>query len=122
VSAKRLSIGARQYQLSAVERDGQWIATALREDGGERFGTDCAAMSEHEAIERLERWLQWQDEHQAALDDLQRAERVYQRTIAGSAFASPVEGPSPIEIQKESLGEVERARVRLDEIRARRPE
>ena len=45
----------------------------------------------------------------------------YHRTIAGSAFANPSEGPSAIELQKESLEAVEAARIRLDEIRARRP-
>jgi len=69
-----------------------------------------------------ERWLEWQREHAAALEALQQAQRAYHRTIAGSAFASPTEGPSPIEMQKESLDAVEAARVRLDEIRARQPE
>ena len=61
-------------------------------------------------------------EHTAALEALQQAERAYHRTIAGSAFASPTEGPSAIEVQKESLDAVESARVRLDEIRGRRPQ
>ena len=69
-----------------------------------------------------ERWLEWQREHTAALEALQQAQRAYHRTIAGSAFASPTEGPSPVEMQKESLDAVEAARVRLDEIRARQPE
>jgi hypothetical protein len=69
-----------------------------------------------------ERWLEWQREHAAALESLQQAQRAYHRTIAGSAFASPTEGPSPVEMQKESLDAVEAARVRLDEIRARQPE
>ena len=69
-----------------------------------------------------ERWLEWQREHAAALEVLQQAQRAYHRTIAGSAFASPTEGPSPVEMQKESLDAVEAARVRLDEIRARQPE
>ena len=68
-----------------------------------------------------ERWLEWQREHTAALEALQQAQRAYHRTIAGSAFASPTEGPSAIELQKESLDAVEAARVRLDEIRGRRP-
>jgi hypothetical protein len=71
--------------------------------------------------ERSEPWLAWQREHAAALEALQQAQRAYHRTIAGSAFASPTEGPSAIELQKESLDAVEAARVRLDEIRARRP-
>ena len=68
-----------------------------------------------------ERWLEWQHEHAAALEALQRAQRAYHRTIAGSAFANPAEGPSAIELQKESLEAVEAARIRLDEIRGRRP-
>ena len=72
--------------------------------------------------ETSDRWLQWQREHAAALEALQEAQRAYHRTIAGSAFASPTEGPSAIEMQKESLDAVEAARVRLDEVRARRPE
>jgi hypothetical protein len=67
-------------------------------------------------------WQEWQREHAAALEALQQAQRAYHRTIAGSAFASPTEGPSAIELQKESLDAVEAARVRLDEIRARKPE
>jgi hypothetical protein len=69
-----------------------------------------------------ERWLEWQREHAAALESLQQAQRAYHRAIAGSAFASPTEGPSSVEMQKESLDAVEAARVRLDEIRARQPE
>ena len=69
-----------------------------------------------------ERWLAWQREHAAALESLQQAQRAYHRTIAGSAFASPTEGPSAIELQKESLDAVEAARVQLDEIRGRKPE
>ena len=68
------------------------------------------------------RWQEWQREHAAALEALQQAQRAYHRTIAGSAFASPTEGPSATELQKESLDAVEAARVRLDEIRARKPE
>jgi len=69
-----------------------------------------------------DRWADWQREHAAALEALQQAQRAYHRTIAGSAFASPTEGASAIEIQKESLDQLEAARVRLDEIRARKPE
>jgi hypothetical protein len=69
-----------------------------------------------------ESWLAWQREHAAALEALQQAQRAYHRTIAGSAFASPTEGPSAIELQKESLEVLEAARIRLDEIRSRQPE
>ena len=68
------------------------------------------------------RWLEWQREHAAALEALQQAQRAYHRTIAGSAFASPTDGPSASELQKEPLAAVEAARVRLDEIRNRRPD
>ena len=71
--------------------------------------------------EMSERWLAWQREHAAALEALQQAQRAYHRTIAGSAFANPTEGPTATELQKESLDGVENARVRLDEIRARQP-
>ena len=68
------------------------------------------------------RWREWQLEHAAALEALQQAQRAYHRTIAGSAFAGPTEGPTAIEMQKESLDVVEAARIRLDEIRGRKPE
>ncbi len=69
-----------------------------------------------------ERWQEWQREHAAALEALQEAQRAYHRTIAGSAFASPTEGPSAVELQKESLDAVEATRVQLDEIRRRKPD
>jgi hypothetical protein len=72
--------------------------------------------------EKSARWREWQAAHTAALEVLQQAQRAYHRTIAGSAFASPTEGPSAIELQKEALDVVEAARVRLDEVRARQPE
>jgi len=66
-------------------------------------------------------WIEWQAEHTAALEALQQAQRAYHRTIAGSAFASPTEGPGAVEMQKESLDAVEAARIRLDDVRARQP-
>ncbi len=71
--------------------------------------------------EMSELWQKWQREHAAALETLQQAQRAYHRTIAGSAFASPTDGPTAIELQQESLKAVEAARVRLDEIRSRMP-
>lgn len=106
----------------AAERDGRWIAHAERSDNGDRFGVECGGETEAEAIGRLSQWLEWQSEHTSALDALQRAEHAYHRTIAGSAFASPTEAPSAVELQKESLDQVEAARIRLDEVRARKPE
>jgi len=110
------------YRIVCVERDGQWMAHAERRDTGDPFGIEYAGTTQNEATARLTNWLAWQAEHVAALEALQQAERAYHRTIAGSAFASPTEGPSAIEMQKESLDALESARVRLDEVRARRPE
>ena len=110
------------YRIVCVERDGQWMAHAEREDNGDRFGMEFAGATRQEAVDRLTHWLEWQGVHTEALEALQQAERAYHRTIAGSAFANPSEGPTAIELQKESLEAVEAARVRLDEIRARRPE
>jgi hypothetical protein len=109
-----------KYLLGAIQRDGQWIAFARRADTGDRFGIECAGTTEAEATARLTRWLDWQTEHEAALAELQQAEQSYHRAIAGSAFASPTEGPSAIEMQKEALDRVEAARIRLDEIRTRK--
>ena len=119
---KHISFGDRRYRLVAAEREGQWVAHAVRDDNGDPFGVECAAPTEAAAVDRLVRWLDWQHEHAAALEELQGAERAYHRTIAGSAFASPTEGPSAPELQKESLEALEAARVSLDEIRARKPE
>ena len=119
---KQIVVGEQTFRLVAAERDSQWFAHAVRDDNGDPFGVECAGASEDAAIDRLIRWLEWQHEHATALEALQRAERAYHRTIAGSAFASPTEGPSAIELQKESLDAVEAARVRLDDIRTRKPE
>jgi hypothetical protein len=117
-----LVVGNVRYRLAAVLRDGSWLAHAERAENGDRFGIECAGATESDAIARLARWLEWQAEHAAALEALQQAERSYHRTIAGSAFANPSEGPEALELQKDSLEQVEAARTRLDEVRARRPE
>ena len=118
----KATIGGTTFDLHAAERDGQWLARATRSDSGDPFGVECAGSTEGEAISRLTDWLEWQREHTAALAALQQAEHAYHRTIAGSAFASATEGPTAIEMQKESLAAVEAARVRLDEVRGRRPQ
>jgi len=115
-------VGGVRYRIVIIDRDGQPVAHAERADNGDRFGIDCAGVSREDAAARLQRWLEWQYEHVSALAELQKAEHAYHRTIAGSAFASPGEGPSPIEMQKESLEVLEAARLRLDEIRTRRPD
>src|SRR5262245_12307417 len=103
-------VGERRYRIVAARRDADWIAHAELADSGDRFGIECAAVSEDAAVERVTRWLEWQHEHAAALEALQQAERAYHRTVAGSAFASPTEGPAAIELQKDSLDAVEAAR------------
>lgn len=118
---REISLGDRTYRVVVTGREGNWTAHAERIDTGDSFGIECAGETEPAATARLVDWLTWQHEHSAALDALQRAERAYHRAIAGSAFASPTEGPTAIELQKESLGEVEAARVHLDEVRARKP-
>ena len=110
------------HRIKASPRDRDWIAYAENVATGDRFGIECAGSTEREAVERLTRWLEWQADHTAALRAMQTAENAYHRTIAGSAFANAVEGPSPTELQKESLDALEAARVRLDEVRNRRPE
>jgi hypothetical protein len=118
---RHVTVGANGFRIETVERDRQWIARALRDETGDPFGIECAGATEVDAADRLVRWLEWQHEHTEALAALQQAERAYHRTVAGSAFASPMEGPSPLELQKESLEAVEAARIRLDEVRARKP-
>jgi hypothetical protein len=115
-------IGETKYRVVAEQRDGRWFAHAERVGTGDRFGIECGGGSEAAAVDAVSRWLEWQHEHTAALEALQQTERAYHRTIAGSAFTSPVEGPSAIELQKESLEQLEAARVRLDEVRVRKPE
>jgi hypothetical protein len=116
-----VTIGSVSYRIVATPREGKWVVHAEQTDSGDRFGVECSGVSQAEAASRLIEWLAWQSEHRAALEALQAAERAYHRTIAGSAFASPLEGPTAIELQKEALGAVEAARVTLDEIRARKP-
>ena len=110
-----------EYRIRTLLKGTTWVAWAERLADGTRFGVECEASTEAEAAARLTRWLEWQGEHAAALAALQQAERDYHRTIAGSAFAS-AEGPSPFEMQNEGLKAVEAARLRLDEVRARKPE
>jgi hypothetical protein len=115
-------IGDLRYRITAVEREGQWVAYAERDDTGDRFGIEAVAASESEVLARLTRWLEWQAQHASALEALQTAENAYHRTLAGGAFVSASEGPSALERQKESLAAVEAARIRLDEIRGEKPD
>jgi len=109
-------------KILCAEREGRWVAHAVREDTGDPFGIECVGDTAHDAIEGLTRWLDWQSDHAAALDALQQAERAYHRAVSGSAFTSPTEGPTAVEIQRDALAAVERARVELDTVRARKPD
>jgi hypothetical protein len=117
-----LIAGGFSYRVVTAERGGRWIAHAEREDTGDRFGVECAGASEDEARRRMKTWLEWQAEHAAALAALQEAEHDFHRVVAGSAFANPTDGPTPTEMQRAALDRVDEARVRLDAVRARRPE
>jgi hypothetical protein len=64
----------------------------------------------------------WQREHAAALADLQDAQRAYHRAVATTAFQGAADEPSAGEMRRASLETLDAARIRLDEVRARRPE
>jgi hypothetical protein len=119
---RHISIRGVTYRLNAVERDGQWVARAKREENGRPFGAEYGGATETAALDGLSQWLDWQDEHQQALEALQAAERAYHRAIAGSAFANAEEEPAAGELQRESLDALEIARIRLDEVRNRKPQ
>ncbi|MEP7309998.1 MAG: hypothetical protein ABJA98_31195 [Acidobacteriota bacterium] len=108
------------YRIFAIARDGQWVARAEREDTGKPFGIECTGATGSEAIVRLTQWLEWQGEHTAALAALQTAERVYQRNVAGAFARQP--DASAIAVRKDSLDALEAARVKLDDVRSRKPE
>jgi hypothetical protein len=118
----QLSFSGAVLRLQAVERRGAWVASAEQIDSGARFGIECTGASEREALDRLAAWLTWQHEHAEALAALQDAEGDYHRTIAGRAFRTSAVAAAQDAMQKDGLNAVAAARVRLDEIRARRPE
>ena len=119
---KQVAIGQARYRLVTAERDGRWFARAEDEQTGLGFGIECAGATDGDAVHRLSRWLEWQAAHAAALDALQVAERAYHRTMASSAFATPDHDAAAAELQAEALDVLEAARVRLDEVRAQRPD
>ena len=119
---REIAVGDRAYRLVAIQHGPEWIAHAEDLKSGDRHAMECGGQTEAAALDRLANWLVWQNEHQAALETLQRAERAYHRTVAGSAFANATEGPTAIELQQEALPEVESARVRLEEVRSRKPD
>jgi hypothetical protein len=109
------------FLVEVVERDGRWTAAARREDSGDRYGPSISAATPDEAAERLIGWIGWQREHASALEALQAAEASYQRVVASSAFYAGPDGPPPAEPRRDALARVEESRVRLDEVRQRRP-
>jgi hypothetical protein len=111
-------VGTETYRLVVSGHDGQWTAHAVHAATGDRFGTTFTGATEADVVARLSAWLEWQREHAVALAALQSAEQAFHRTIAGSAFTNAGEA---VENQKASLDQVEAARVRLDEVRARQP-
>jgi hypothetical protein len=110
------------YRVIAVERKGQWVARAEASNTGRSYGIECSGASRTEAVERLTLWLEWQQAHAGALAALQSAERAYHRSVTHNAFASPAAASSSLKLRKASLDRVEAARLRLDDIRARRPD
>jgi hypothetical protein len=64
----------------------------------------------------------WQREHAAALAELQEAQRAYHRAVAATAFQGTAEEPSAEEMRRASLEALDAARIKLDDVRARRPE
>ena len=64
----------------------------------------------------------WQREHAAALAELQEAQRAYHRTVAMTAFQGAAEEPTAEEMRRAALETLDAARIRLDEVRGRRPE
>jgi hypothetical protein len=72
--------------------------------------------------EPSETFFAWQREHAAALEELQEAQRVYHRTVAATAFQGAAEEPSAEEMRRASLEALDAARIKLDQVRARRPQ
>ena len=64
----------------------------------------------------------WQREHAAALAELQDAQRAYHRAVASTAFQGAADEPTAEEMRRSSLEALDAARLRLDEVRGRRPQ
>jgi len=115
-------IGNAAFRIRASQRTGRWTAYAVRAESGDRFGVDFTGDTEAQAVTALTRWLEWQHDHAVALDTLQEAERAYHRSVAGNLFAIAAADQSATrQVRREALERMERAKARLDEVRARRP-
>ena len=64
----------------------------------------------------------WQREHAAALAELQDAQRAYHRAVASTAFQGAADEPTAEEMRRAALEALDAARMRLDEVRGRRPQ
>ena len=64
----------------------------------------------------------WQRDHAAALAELQEAQRAYHRAVATTAFQGAAEEPSAEEMRRAALEALDAARIKLDEVRGRRPQ
>ena len=112
-----ICVGDRRFDLELRQQGGQWTAEARSADTGAPVGPPCVAPTAEQATERLTRWLAWQQEHTAALERLQEAERAYYRLVTGSAFvASEIS-----DLQHDALQQHDDARRALDEVRVRQP-
>jgi hypothetical protein len=105
-------------RIVVVERDGRWVAHAEDEASGSRFGIECTGATSSEATGRMSAWIDWQREHEAALQALQAAERAYHRALA-EAFEQPHGAQTAA---RNFLDALDRARSRLDSVRLRKPE
>ena len=114
-----LTVGPTTYRLTASPHNSKFVAHAVREDSGERFGIETSGHSADEAMGTLSRWLQWQAEHAQGLEALQQAERVYHRAMADAAFSQTPEAAA--EERRTALDAMNAARTHLDETRLRRP-
>jgi hypothetical protein len=63
----------------------------------------------------------WQREHAAALAELQETQRAYHRAVATTAFQGAADEPSAEEMRRAALEALDGARIKLDEVRARKP-
>jgi hypothetical protein len=113
-----LVVGGQAFLIRTIVREGTFTAYALRVETGDRFGSNFSGATEAEAVAGVTRWLEWQRDHSAALDALQRAERIYHRSVADHAFAPRGEDDARLRARRESLELVESARARLDAVRA----
>jgi hypothetical protein len=99
---QHLTIGDTQYRVIYAMRDGQWTARAGLKRPAIRSASSAAAPAKRgdRPFDRLASVA----ERARRRSGRAAARRAGHRTIAGSAFASPTEGPTAIELQKESLG------------------